>query len=220
MKQIRRISLITAMCFVMSCFMNTPSYAFTDILPTLSPAPTTLSTTSPTPQITPKPTPKPTLKPMPKPVNNESLWYIKKISMKKDHQKLLWDYCEKRKLDYIDMLSLIYTESNFNEKSSSGSCQGYFQIAKSSHKSLSITLKTANRPLDGAININWGTAIYSWIMLDKRVKNLKGTKKRDVALSIFQRGTCGYDKYGINYSFLKIFYKKRSIVSSYYYAKK
>lgn len=147
---------------------------------------------------------------------DENLWYSKKNPMKKEHQKLLWDYCTKRNLDYIDMLSLIYTESNFNEKCSSGKCYGYFQISGGNCKNLADTLKTKNKPLDGAININWGTTLYSWILTDKRVKDLEGKKKRDVALSIYQRGTGGYDKYGINTNFLKIFYKKRAIVSAWF----
>lgn len=148
--------------------------------------------------------------------NDESLWYSKKIPMKKEHQKLLWDYCKKRKLDYIDMLSLIYTESNFYEKCRTSKYYGYFQISKGNCAELAKTLKTGNTPLDGAININWGTAMYSWILADKRVKGLEGKKLRDVALSIYQRGTVGYDKLGISKSFLKTFYKKRSIVCSYF----
>jgi hypothetical protein len=53
-------------------------------------------------------------------------------------------------------------------------------------------------------------------MNDKRVKSLEGKKKLDAALSIFQRGTGGYDKYGINSKYLKIYYKKRAIVCSYF----
>ncbi|MCX8131491.1 MAG: lytic transglycosylase domain-containing protein [Clostridia bacterium] len=146
--------------------------------------------------------------------NQETLWYSKALALKKEHQKVLWDFCKSRKLDYIDMLALIYTESNFNEKCSNGVSKGYFQISKTHFDSLSKTLKTPNKPLDGKININWGTAMYSWILKDKRVKDLQGKKKRDVALSIFNRGTGGYDRYGINNRFLKVYYKKRDIVCS------
>ena len=114
------------------------------------------------------------------------------------------------------MLSLIYTESNFDEKSSSGIYKGYFQISKTNCENLAKSLKTSNSPLDGSININWGTSIFSGILKDKRVKNLQGKKRRDVALSIYQRGTGGYDKYGINNRFLKAFYKKREIVCAYF----
>ena len=148
--------------------------------------------------------------------NNEELWYKKQNPMKKDHQKLLWEYCKKRNINYIDMLALIYTESNFDEKCSIGKCFGYFQISSGNCANLAVTLKTKNKPLDGAININWGTYIYSGILADKRVKGLEGTKKRDVALSIFQRGTGGYDKYGISTKFLKVFYKKRAKVSAWF----
>jgi len=52
---------------------------------------------------------------------------------------------------------------------------------------------------------------------DKRVKNIKDPKKkRDAALSIYQRGSGGYDRYGLSPKFLKAFYKKRSIISSYF----
>ncbi len=157
---------------------------------------------------TKKPTPKP------KPVNTESLWYISKISMKKEHQKVLWDYCNSRKIDYIDMLALIYTESNFNEKAN-GKYKGYFQFSTGTCSRLAKSLKTPNTPLDGKININWGTALYSSILKDKRVKNLTGKKRRDVALSIFQRGTEGYDRYGISTNYLKTYYKKWNILRSY-----
>ena len=146
----------------------------------------------------------------------ESLWYLPQIPMKKEHQKLLWDFCKKRGIDYIDMLALISVESNFYEKCSSGKYKGYFQISTSYHKNLAATLKTPNKPLDGAVNINWGTAMYSWILADKRVKGLKDKKLRDAALSIYQRGTGGYDRYGINKSYLKIYYKKRDIIVSYF----
>jgi hypothetical protein len=173
------------------------------------------SNTQPT-KITIKPTPKPTPTLSPSPKIPESKWYIKKIPMKKEHQKLLWDYCVKRKLDYIDMLSVISLESNFNEKSSSGRYKGYFQISSKNAPNLAKTLKTPNNPLDGKININWGTAIFQGIMQDKRVKNAKGNvKKIDIALSIFQRGSGGYDRSGINRSFIKVFYRKRSVISSY-----
>ncbi len=148
--------------------------------------------------------------------NTEELWFRKQNPMKKEHQKLLWEYCRKRNINYVDMLALIYTESNFIEKSSTGKYYGYFQISKGNCANLAATLKTPNKPLDGAININWGTALYSWILADERVKGLEGKKKRDVALSIYQRGTGGYDKYGISTSFLKVYYKKWEKVSDWF----
>ena len=152
--------------------------------------------------------------------NEEDLWYRKQNPMKKEHQKLLWEYCKKRKINYIDMLALIYTESNFNEKCSTGKYFGYFQISKENCKNLAAALKTKNKPLDGAININWGTSMFSSILANKRVKGLEGKKKRDVALSIYQRGEGGYDKYGISTQFLKVYYKKWDKVSSWFEVKK
>ncbi|RCX17115.1 hypothetical protein DFR58_1088 [Anaerobacterium chartisolvens] len=150
---------------------------------------------------------------------DENLWYSKKNPMQKDHQKLLWDCCQKRNIDYIDMLALIYTESNFNEKCTTGKYHGYFQISTGNCANLAATLKTKNKPLDGTININWGTAMYGWILADKRVKGLEGKKKRDIALSIYQRGTGGYDKHGISTKFLDIYYEKRSIAVQWYETK-
>jgi hypothetical protein len=60
--------------------------------------------------------------------DDESLWYNPKIPMKKDYQKLLWENCQEKQLDYIDMLALISVESNFYEKCSTGKCKGYFQF--------------------------------------------------------------------------------------------
>ncbi len=148
--------------------------------------------------------------------DDEELWYRKQNPMKKEHQKLLWDYCKQRNINYIDMLALIYTESNFIEKCTTGKHYGYFQISSGNCKNLAKTLKTKNKPLDGEININWGTAMYSWILEDKRVKSLKGKKQRDVALSIYQRGSGGYDKHGISTSFLKVYYKKWDKVNEWF----
>ncbi len=150
---------------------------------------------------------------------DENLWFRKSNPMKKEHQKLLWTYCKARNLDYIDMLALISTESNFYEKCSTGKYFGYFQISKGNCANLSVSMKTANKPLDGTINLNWGTAMFSGILADKRVKGLEGKKRRDVAIAIYQRGTGGYDRYGINKAFLKVFYKKKAIVSGWYAVK-
>ena len=97
-----------------------------------------------------------------------------------------------------------------------GKYKGYFQISTNHAKNLAKTLRTENNPLDGEININWGTAFYSWILEDERVKGLEGKQKRDVALSIYNRGSGGYDKYGLATGFLKEFYKKREIIESYF----
>lgn len=182
----RIISIFIAVSLFSSCMISSPTYASSDT-DAVKPA-----------------------------VEDESLWYSEKNPMKKDHQKLLWDYCKKRDLDYIDMLALIYIESNFKEKCSTKRYKGYFQISTAHGPNLSKTLKTENKPLDGAININWGTAMYSWILMDKRVKDLKDKAKRDAAISIYQRGTGGYDKYGLSKSYLKKYYKKREIVCSWF----
>lgn len=186
--------------------------------PGLTPAPGTTPTPTPTPTLTPTPTPTP--KPTPTPTDDESLWHCKQIPMTKAHQKLLWDYCKKRNLDYIDMLSLVYLESGFSERAANSRYKGYFQISSANAANIAKTLKIKNKPLDGAININMGTALFSWILLDKRVKNLKGDKKREVALSIYKLGTGGYDKHGISKSYVSKFYKKKSTVSSYFKKKK
>lgn len=141
--------------------------------------------------------------------DDESLWYLPDIPMKKEHQKLLWECCKERGLDYIDMLALISVESNFEEKCVAGKYMGYFQLSKDHGPTLSKQLNTKNDPLDGTINIIWGTAFYSWILDDKRVKGLEGKAKRDAALSIYQRGPGGYDKYGLNQKYLERYYKKR-----------
>lgn len=246
------IGLITAICFVVTCFLTIPSFASspTGSIKTLSSDGTTASftnssiriesliktdntsgaavdiasvTTSAAVDMSSTATGSavntsstPGAIDAAKAEDDEKLWYRSKIPMKKEHQKLLWDYCKKRNLEYIDMLALISLESNFNEKCSSTRFKGYFQIGTFHGPNLSKTLKTANKPLDGAININWGTAMYSWILMDKRVKDLKGKKQRDVALSIYQRGSGGYNNRGISYSYLKVYYKRRDIIVSYF----
>jgi len=149
-------------------------------------------------------------------VLEESKWYRKQNPLKKEHQKLLYDSCRKFGLDYVDMLALIYTESNFQEKCVSRIYYGYFQISRGNCANWAKTLKTPNKPLDGTLNILWGTTLFAGILADKRVKGLIGEKKRDAALSVFQRGTGGYDRYGLNKAFLAKFYKKRAIVCQWY----
>lgn len=148
--------------------------------------------------------------------DDESLWYCSRIPMKKEHQKLLWDCCNELGLDYIDMLALISLESNFNEKCSNGKYKGYFQLSADHGPKLSKILGTENKPLDGTINIKWGTTFYSWILQDKRVKDKEGKEKRDIALSIYQRGSGGYDRLGLSKSYLAKYYKKRDIIVSYF----
>jgi len=149
---------------------------------------------------------------------DERTWYRAQIPLKKEYQKLLWDYCRERELDYYDMLALISLESNFDEKCSStnGRYKGFFQISKIHWASLSEQLNTPNNPMDGAVNINWGTAMYSWILKDERVANLEGKAKRDAALSIFNRGTGGYDRKGLAATYLKVFYSRREMIVSYF----
>ncbi len=148
--------------------------------------------------------------------DDESLWYCPEIPMKKEHQKLLWECCRERGLDYIDMLALISLESNFDEKCSNGKYKGYFQISADYGPELSKRLCTENKPLDGAVNIKWGTAFYSWILQDKRVKDKEGKDRRDTALSIYQRGSGGYDRLGLSTKYLSKYYKKRDIIISYF----
>ena len=144
--------------------------------------------------------------------DDESHWYCPDIPMKKEHQKLLWDCCNERGLDYIDMLALISLESNFQEKCSNGKYKGYFQISSDYGPSLSRQRITKIDPLDGSVYIVWGTAFFSWILVDKRVQDLEGQEKRDVTLSIYQRGAGGYDRYGLNQKYLDKYYKKRDMI--------
>ncbi|MGE5614915.1 MAG: hypothetical protein ACM3XR_10985 [Bacillota bacterium] len=148
--------------------------------------------------------------------DDESAWYSPDIPMKKEHQQLLWECCREKGLDYIDMLALISLESNFNEKCSNNRYKGYFQISTIHAATLSKALKTPNKPLDGAVNIKWGTTLFSWILADKRVAGLEGKAKLDAALSIYQRGAGGYDKYGLNKEYLKKFYEKREKIAAYF----
>lgn len=149
---------------------------------------------------------------------DERTWYCARIPLKKEYQKILWDFCRERNLDYYDMLALIALESNFDEKcvSKNGRYKGLFQISSIHYEELSKQLNTPKDPLNGAVNINWGTALYSWILKDKRVINLEGKEKRDVALSIFNRGAGGYDRKGLAVTYLKVFYNRRSMIESYF----
>jgi soluble lytic murein transglycosylase-like protein len=151
-------------------------------------------------------------------LEDEPVWYCSKIPMKKEHQKLLWEQSKKNGVDYMDMLSIIALESNFNEKaiSKNGKYRGYFQISTIHGKNLSSTLGTKNDPLNGEVNIIWGTAMYGWILKDKRVITLEGDDKRNVALSIYNRGSGGFDRYGIKESYINKFCQKKEMLLSYF----
>lgn len=206
----RIVCICTAICFLLSCSIPASAFAASDDAQQSgdAAAPGAAAAGAPADEAGKAET-------VEKTTDQAIEWYIKEIPMKKEHQKLLWEYCRERKLDYIDMLALISLESNFNEKSSTKKYKGYFQISTAHGPNLSKTLKTPNKPLDGAININWGTAMFSWILADKRVKGLEGKKLRDAALSIYHRGTGGYDRYGLSKSYLEKYYKKRDIICSY-----
>ena len=150
--------------------------------------------------------------------DDESLWYCSAIPMKKEHQKLLWECCIERDLDYIDMLALISVESNFDEKATNRKYKGYFQISADYGPNLSKTLNTENKPLDGTVNIKWGTAFYSWILLDKRTEDKEGNAQKEIALSIYQQGAGGYDRKGLSKKYISKFYKKREVIASYFEA--
>lgn len=190
---------------------NTPSPTSTPFSSS-TPKPTPKPTSKPTPKPTPKP--KPTVKPSPTPIKES--WYSKKLPLKKEYQKLLYDYCKKRGLEYMDMLSVIALESNFNVTSRSRVYNGLFQISSRNSKQLSEKLKIPNNPMNGKININMGTEMFRQIIIDKRVKNLKGKLKTDTMLSIFNRGTGGFDRYGLNKKFLDVFYKKKTQMLVYF----
>ena len=155
------------------------------------------------------------------PVDDESVWYRSQNPMKKEHQKILWENAKRNRIDYLDMLALVYTESNFVETCvASKRFYGYFQISKGHFADLAYSLQTENAPLNGAINIRWGTAMYGWIMASKRVQSLAPEKRRDAALSIYNRGPIGFDRYGPSKPFLARFYQKRAIVEKWFASEK
>ena len=155
--------------------------------------------------------------PVKPPVDDESVWYRSRNPMKKEHQKILWENARRNRIDYLDMLALVYTESNFNETCvASRRFYGYFQISKGHFADLAYSLQTKNAPLDGAVNIRWGTAMYGWIMESKRVQSLAPEKRLDAALSIYNRGPIGYDRHGLSKAFLARFHQKRAIVETWF----
>lgn len=148
--------------------------------------------------------------------SSESQWYRSSIPLKKDYQKLLWELSNKNGLNYIDMLSVISLESSYDESCSCGKSKGLFQISSGYATYYAKKLKIPNKPLVGSINIKMGIALFADIYKDKRVKYKKGNNKLEVALSVFNKGTGGYEKYGLAKRFLRIFYKKKTKISKYF----
>jgi soluble lytic murein transglycosylase-like protein len=148
---------------------------------------------------------------------DESLWYRIQNPMPKAHQKLLCEYSWRNGVPYLDVLALVGTESNFDEKCVAlNKYYGYFQIGKGHFPDLAASLKTANDPLNGEVNIQWGTAMYGWILEGSPVKNLPPEAQRDAALSIYSRGPTGYAQKGLNQPYLARYAEQLAIVEAWY----
>ncbi|WP_180953811.1 LysM peptidoglycan-binding domain-containing protein [Bacillus sp. M6-12] len=128
--------------------------------------------------------------------------YNPKVPMKKEQQEYLYKLTQQRGLDYKKTLALIKTESTFNPNALGGSNYGLMQINKVNHASLAKTLKTANKPYDPYINMNWGTYMLSDLYKYWKGRGLTGTKLDQYVWSSYNRGLGGAKKYGIKTSYV------------------
>lgn len=134
--------------------------------------------------------------------NTAQVDYLLDINMPKEHQEYLFKLCEERNLNYIDALSIVKHESQFDSNAiGGGEDYGYFQVNVINHDYLSNALDTANAPLDPYVNINWGTYIIADLYSYWQSKGLDGEELYTSVLSSYNKGINGYRKHGaaINY---------------------
>lgn len=150
------------------------------------------------------------------PVDPEPFVYNSNIPLDCDIQQYLYDLCTQRNLDYKMCLAIIKHESSFNAKAlGGGSNYGLFQINKCNHKKLSSTLKTANKPLDPKININWGTYLLS-CLFEKYSTSYTDEELLKAVLSAYNRGEGGFAKYGFAKSYIEGHFKALDVVNSWF----
>lgn len=123
--------------------------------------------------------------------------YVKGIPMSLAHQEFLFEQSKNLGLDYQQALAIIMTESNFNSETiSKTNDYGYFQINKKSHKKLAQSTGTENEPLDGLVNIEWGTTLLSDAQLYWVEKGYTGDELDRLVWSSLIKGVNGVGKAG------------------------
>jgi soluble lytic murein transglycosylase-like protein len=125
-----------------------------------------------------------------------SFQYVREIPMPYKEQEYLYKKVRERGLDYEETLATILHESSFRSNVVAGRNYGYFQINKVNHASLAKTLRTANKPLDPYVNINWGTYMLSNLYKKYQKQGLKGRALKDAVLSAYNKGESGYKQTG------------------------
>jgi LysM repeat protein len=128
--------------------------------------------------------------------------YNPKVPMKRECQEYLYKLTKQRGLDYKKTLALIKTESTFNPNARGGSNYGLMQINKVSHADLSRKLKTANKPYDPYVNMNWGTYMLADLYKYWKGRGLTGAKLDQYVWSSYNRGLGGAKKYGLKASYV------------------
>lgn len=147
-------------------------------------------------------TTKPTQTQTAKPTQTTNSNYNPKIPMKKEHQLYLYKMTKERGLDYKKTLALIQTESTFKPNARGGNNYGLMQINKVNHASLTKKLKTANKPYDPYVNMNWGTYMLADLYKYWEGRGLTGAKLDQYVWSSYNRGLGGAKKYGLKTSYV------------------
>ncbi|MBP1309287.1 soluble lytic murein transglycosylase-like protein [Paenibacillus sp. 1182] len=133
----------------------------------------------------------------------KSFKYVKEIPMPKQEQKYLYQKVKARGLDYEETLATILQESSFHSNVVDSGNYGYFQVNKVNHAYLAQTLKTANKPLDPYINMNWGTYVLSNLYKKYAAKGLKNSELKEAVLSTYNKGEGGYKRTGKATKYIK-----------------
>lgn len=128
--------------------------------------------------------------------------YNPNIPMPKAQQEYLYTLTKQRGLDYKETLAVIKHESSFRPNAKNGQSYGYFQIGKVNHATLSKLLKTANKPLDPYVNMNWGTHMLSELTKKYQKQGYTGTRLKEAVLSAYNKGEYGYKKTGKAVSYI------------------
>lgn len=119
------------------------------------------------------------------------------LGLNEELQKLIYNKCQERNLDYIKVLGLIYHESKFEINSVSPTNDyGLFQINKINHDVLAEKLGTKNEPLDPKINIEWGTYLLCNLYNYWKEKGISEKELDYYVWSSYNKGLIGFQKYG------------------------
>lgn len=130
--------------------------------------------------------------------------FTHRIPMPIRYQKYLYEMSKKRGLSYQETLAVINHESSFDPNKISPSMDyGYFQVNEINFSALAKKLRTAPRPLNPYINIDWGTYLLAHLYHYWEKQGLKGNVLHEAVWSSYNEGITGYYRNGIETTYVQ-----------------